>query len=201
MLRKIKLYGKLAKFVGQKTFEAEVHSAAQAIKFLVVNFPQLEKLMADRYYKVAVDSWELEEKELHYPNGQEDIKIIPLVGGAGGRGVGRFIVGAVLIGAAIAFPGASLGYGGITAVKGYSAFQATVGNIGILLALSGTSGILFPQQELEDFENDQDPRISFSFNGVQNTSRAGTSVPIVYGEIITGSVVISAGIDTDQVHA
>ena len=57
--------------------------------------------MADKYYKVAVDNWELEEKELHYPNGQEDIKIIPVVGGEGGRGVGRFIVGAVLIGAAI----------------------------------------------------------------------------------------------------
>jgi predicted phage tail protein len=41
MLRKIKLYGELAKFLGQKTFEAEVHSAAQAIKFLIVNFPQL----------------------------------------------------------------------------------------------------------------------------------------------------------------
>ena len=38
MLRKIKLYGELAKFLGQKTFEAEVHNAAQAIKFLIVNF-------------------------------------------------------------------------------------------------------------------------------------------------------------------
>jgi len=34
---------------------------------------------------------------------------------------------------------------------------------------------------------------------VQNTSRAGTPVPIVYGEIITGSVVISAAVDTNQV--
>ena len=59
--------------------------------------------------------------------------------------------------------------------------------------------MLAPQQELE--EDDKDPRVSFSFSGVQNTTRAGTSVPIVYGEIVTGSVVISAGIDTDQVHA
>ena len=35
MLRKVKLYGELAKFLGQKTLEAEVHSAAQAIRFLV----------------------------------------------------------------------------------------------------------------------------------------------------------------------
>ena len=39
--------------------------------------------MADRYYKVTVGNWELEEKELHYPNGNEDVKIIPVVGGEG----------------------------------------------------------------------------------------------------------------------
>ena len=83
MLRKIKLYGELAKFLGQKTFEAEVSNAAQAIRFLVVNFPQLEAHMADRHYKVAVGNWEIGEDELHYPNGQEDLKIIPIVGGAG----------------------------------------------------------------------------------------------------------------------
>ena len=47
MLRKIKLYGVLAKLLGQKTFEAEVSNAAQAMRFLVVNFPQLEKHMVD----------------------------------------------------------------------------------------------------------------------------------------------------------
>ena len=72
MLRKVKLYGELAKFLGQKTFEAEVYSAAQAIRFLVVNFPQLEAHMADRYYKVSVGDWEIKEEEIHYPNGQED---------------------------------------------------------------------------------------------------------------------------------
>ena len=49
-------------------------------------------------------------------------------------------------------------------------------------------------------EQEDDPRISFGFSGVQNTGRAGTSHPIVYGEIVTGSVVISAGIDTNQVQ-
>ena len=56
MLRKIKLYGELAKVVGQKVFEAEVNNAAQAVRFLVVNFPKLEKHMANNYYKVIVDN-------------------------------------------------------------------------------------------------------------------------------------------------
>jgi len=78
---------------------------------------------------------------------------------------------------------------------------ATAGNIGVALALSGVSDMLIPKQKTPDFSSEQDPRISFKFSGIQNTSRAGTPVPIVYGEIFTGSVVISAGVDTEQVRA
>ena len=74
-------------------------------------------------------------------------------------------------------------------------------NVGIGLTLMGVSGMLFPLPKPKDFSDEEDPRISFSFSGVQNTSRAGTSHPICYGEIVCGSVVISAGIDTNQVQA
>ena len=199
MLRKIKLYGELAKFLGQKTFEAEVKSAAQAIKFLVVNFPQLEKHMADRYYKVAVGNWELTEEELTYPNGQEEIKIVPIVGGAGGRGgFGRFLMGAVMIGIGIASGGATFGAGGFTGVGFLGGTTALVGNIGIALALGGISQMLTPVETIP--EKDQDPRLSFNFSGIQNTSRAGIAVPVIYGEILTGSIAISAGIETAQVE-
>ena len=200
MLRKIKLYGELAKFLGQKTFEAEVHNAAQAIRFLVVNFPQLEAHMADRHYKVSVANWELTEEELHYPNGQEDIKIIPVVGGAGGRGVGRFLLGAVMIGAAIYTGGASLKFsGGFFTGTGFAAGTAAIaGNIGIALAFQGLAQMLTPVETIP--EREQDPRLSFNFSGIQNTSRAGVAVPVIYGQVLTGSVVISAGIETAQVE-
>ena len=67
--------------------------------------------------------------------------------------------------------------------------------------LSGVSDMLIPQPKAREFSSEQDPRLSFSFSGTQQTSRAGTPVPIVYGEIFTGSVVISGGIDTEQVQA
>ena len=54
MLREIKLYGQLAKFVGQKLLQAEISTAAEAIRFLIVNFPGLEQHMANRHYKVIV---------------------------------------------------------------------------------------------------------------------------------------------------
>ena len=200
MLRKIKLYGELAKFLGQKTFEAEVHSAAQAIRFLVVNFPQLEKHMADRYYKIAIDNWELEEKELHYPNGQEDVKIIPVVGGEGGRGVGKVLLGAALIGGAFLInPALSFSFkSGVTGFASAGALTQAVVYTGGSLILSGVAEMLTPVPTIS--EREQDPRLSFNFSGIQNTSRAGVAVPVIYGEVLTGSVVISAGIETAQVE-
>ena len=61
--------------------------------------------------------------------------------------------------------------------------------------------MLFPLPKPQKFSSEEDPRLSFNFSGLQNTSRAGTPVPIVYGEIFTGSVVISAAVDTNQVDA
>lgn len=198
MLRKIKLYGELAKFLGQKTFEAEVSSAAQAMRFLLVNFPQLEKHLADRYYKVSVGNWELTEEELTYPSGLEEIKIIPVIGGAGSQGLRQFIIGSVLIGIGIASGGATFGATGFTGVGFLGTTTAILGNIGIAMALTGLANMLTPVETVP--EDDQDPRRSFNFSGIQNTSRAGVAVPVIYGTVLTGSIVVSAGIENEQVE-
>ena len=54
MLRKIKLYGQLAKFIGSRVLEADVATAAEAVRMLAANFPGLEKHMADQHYRVTV---------------------------------------------------------------------------------------------------------------------------------------------------
>jgi len=48
---------------------------------------------------------------------------------------------------------------------------------------------------------DTDPSIrgSYSFNGIQNTSSAGVPVPIIYGLVFSGSILISAGVDSTKV--
>ena len=194
MLSKIKVYGRLARFLGERTFEAEISSPTDAFKFLIANFPRLESHMMEQSYCVKIGDYEISETELEIPIGQQEIKIVPVVAGAR-RGLGRFILGAVLIGAAIAFPGASLGFSGFTKAAGFSAFQATVGNIGIYLALQGAAQMLTPTEELGGAFDDP---ASFTFNGIQNTIRAGVAIPVVYGEIFTGSLVVSGGIDTDD---
>ena len=205
MLRIVKLYGELAKFVGHKEFEIKAETVGKAVSFLIHNFPGIESFMSPKHYQVKVGDYDLSEEEIHHPIGKQDIHFIPVIAGAG-RGVGKVLLGAVLIGIAIAAPGAGLfangamGFGS-TAVGGGFSLAATLGNIGIGLVLTGVSEMLFPLPKPQKFESEEDPQLSFNFSGVQNTSRAGTPVPIVYGEIFTGSVVISAAVDTNQVDA
>jgi len=199
MLRKLKLYGELAKFVGHKEFEIQVYNLPQAVSFLVNNFPQVEKYMSPKLYQVKVGNYLIDKEEIHHPIGQEDIHIVPVISGSGS--VGRAIGGVALIGLTIAtggFGGAAIGTFGLGA--GSIGVGTLAVGIGASLALSGVSEMLFPLPKPQEFKSEQDPRISFGFSGTQNTSRAGTPVPIVYGEIITGSVVISGAIDTQQIQ-
>ena len=211
MLRKVKVYGHLAEHLGQSTFEALARTPAEAMRFLLCNFPELRGLMRDGYYKVAVGRNDLQlvdhPEQLSYPVGQtDDISIIPVVSGAGG-GAGKILLGAALIAVAIAAPGVGLfgggaaGFGVVAGATGTAATLAAAGGtIGLALVLGGTAQLLSPTPQVPDF--DGDPRNNadnFSFSGVQNVSREGVPVPVAYGEVITGSVVISAGLNVEEI--
>ena len=205
MLRKVKLYGQLAEFVGHKEFEVKVDNVAQAVSFLIHNFEGLEAYMSPKYYQVKVGDDDIGTDELAFPVGQQDIHFVPVIAGAGRGGLGKILLGALLITGAVMAGG---GFGALFSEKGlvfaggkFGAFMGKFAmNLGIGLTIMGVSEMLFPLPEPQKFNSEEDPQLSFSFSGVQNTSRAGTPVPIVYGEIITGSVVISAAVDTNQVE-
>lgn len=212
-MREIKLYGALAKFVGQRRFVAEISSAGEAIRMLLVNFPGLEQHMSDRYYKVIVDGRESELEEISYPASQT-IKIVPVLGGAG-SGTGQILAGIGLIAAAIITGGIASAGVALGGFMGIGTVGTMVAAVGASLVLGGVAQLLSPTPQIGSFgpassgggrsrnESTQatelDPQESYSFSGIQNTSRQGTPVPVVYGETIVGSVVISAGIDVDTI--
>ena len=190
MLRTIKVYGPLKDFLGFSEIQANVNSVGEAIRFLTVNWEGLEKHMLEQFYKVNVGSWNISEEEINYPAGPDDpIQIIPVVEGAGS--VGRILAGAALIALAVWNPA--------FLTIGTFSLQATVGGIGLSLVLGGVIELLTPTPEVPEMEND--PQLSFSFSGVQQTSRAGTAIPCIYGETLTGSVVISAAVEVSEVES
>ena len=202
MLRKIKLYGPLAKFIGKRVLQADVGSAAEAVRFLVANFPAVEKHMADRHYRVSVGATDLALDELHNPAGQQEIKIIPVVIGAGGS-ASQILAGVALIALSFVSFGSSALFAGIASAGAKGAIgSAALFSVGAALTLGGVAQLLAPVPVVaQGPDTANDPRKTYSFSGIQQTSRQGTPVPICYGLTLTGSVVISAGIDTVQVKA
>lgn len=192
MLSKVRVYGRIAKFLKRRVFEADVSSAAEAVRFLLANFPHLEPELAQGYYRVSVGTYDLSEDELAHPVGQQEIKIVPVVAGAGATG--RIIAGIALVALA-----SFVSFGTLGGVFAAGAINSAVFGVGVSLVLGGVAQLLTPVPTLPTgADSNQDPRKSYSFSGVQQTSRAGVPVPICYGEVLTGSVVISAGIETVQ---
>jgi predicted phage tail protein len=200
MLRTVKVYGHLAEHCGQSVFEALVRVPADAIKFLLCNFPELRSLMRDGYYKVAVGKFDLQladhPEQLHYPMAENDVvKVIPVVTGAGGRGLGQILAGAALIAAAVVL--APTGGGGFLGATGTGFLGATAsvaaGNLGLALTLGGIAQMITPVPKQPEF-GEADPRGGFAFSGLENVSQEGVPVPVVYGEMIVGSVVLSTGL-------
>jgi len=201
-LKKIKVYGRLRKFLGQSYFEAAVTSPKQAFHFLIANFPEVENHMMNQFYKIKMGGMEITEDLLSLQS-DEDIQIIPIAIGAKGAAIGLLGIGA---GAAVSSVA--------TGVLGTAVFGTTIGGIigggltaiGTSMLVNEATQLLMPQPEIPsgvmaDSFSQNDPTFqSFGFGSIQNVARAGVPIPIIYGEVFTGSVVISSGIDTVQVE-
>lgn len=186
-MQRIRVYGRLSKLLKAREFLAEVSSAAEAVRFLLANWPDLEQHMISQRYRVTVGGHAISEEELQHPIGEQEIRIIPVIGGAGATG--RILAGVALVAGAFL-----IGQPWLGAI----AFNAMIG-VGASLVLGGVSQLLSPVPTIPTEQSD--PRASYSFSGVQNTSRQGLPIPLIYGEMICGSIVVSAGVDTVQVAA
>jgi len=194
-LKKIKVYGRLRKFLGQSYFEAAVASPKQAFHFLIANFPEVENHMMNQFYKIKMGGMDITEDLLNLQS-DEDIQIIPIAIGAKGA-----IVGGLFLGGGAAAAAATTGFFA-TAIGGAIATGLTA--IGTSMLVNEATNLLMPRQDIPsgvmaDSFSQNDPTFqSFGFGSIQNVSRAGVPIPIIYGEVFTGSVVISSGIDTVQ---
>ena len=187
-MKTVKVYGPLRKFLGGKLrFDFNnINTPAQAIKALIVNFPGLEKWLIDSEkngirYKVTVGKERVTEEAaspLLLPWSEKAVlKIVPVITGAG-RGFGQFLAGLFLVTLAVFVPGVG----------------ATIGWMGASLMLGGVAQMISPAPPVGP--KDPNRLQSFSFSGITNTSTQGMAIPCVYGRCYTGSIVLSAGIES-----
>ena len=194
MLKKIKVYGTLRKFLGQSEFEVDLNTPKEAISFLVCNFKGIEKHMAEQFYTIQVGARVITEDLLNFRS-QDDIKIIPVVHG-------NFLP--ILLGAGALFGASAVGKVGV--FLGQKLLISSLQAIGATLLIDGVTSMLTPQIDTSlavSGQNSLDPSAlasNYSFTGLTNISNAGVPVNLVYGEILVGSIVVSNGVDTVQVE-
>ena len=220
-LKKIKVYGKLRKFLGESSFEADVDTPSQAIKFLLCNFPEVESHMANQFYKIKMGKQDIPLDLLHL-KGEEDIKIIPVASGsipavaavfggisAGAAAVATAVSAIPVVGSVVGAVGTVAGAigTGITAIGALPVVGGIASSIVTSVAIEGVTSLLTPTPSVptssaSDAFSQNDPQMqasNFAFSGIANVSRSGVAVPIIYGDRFVGSVIVSNGVDTVQV--
>jgi len=224
-MKKIVLRGELGKKFG-RVHVYELNTPAEAIRALSANYEGFHKELSEAGdrgigYMVHVGKDPMQSlDEIDNPTGRlEEISITPVLQGAGG-GVGKIFAGIGLIAAAILLGPAGAGFLGLGAGGFLTAgVSSAVGYIGTSLILGGTAQLLSPSisdtpgsfgttspsraRARDSFtpENNEiaDNRASYIFNGAVNLTAQGNPVPILYGRMRVGSVVISAGLSVEDI--
>lgn len=200
-MKEIRLYGELGKRFG-KIHRLAVQTTAEAVRALCCTIEGFERALAqdDAAFRVWCGSSRISEPDhLHDPSSdREVIRIAPVIAGSKSA-LGQIITGIVLIAAAFVTGGASLSVtaAGATLTTTSIFAQAAI-FIGSALVASGTARLLSGTPKFEA-GSQADRKQSYVFNGPVNTSAQGATVPVGYGRLRVGSVVISASLKTSEV--
>lgn len=184
MLKKIRLYGVLAKKFG-KEFYLDVDNTREAMRALSVQVPGFEHFMLHAHeqgleFAVFQDKQNIGESELDMSTSAKVIKVVPKVKGAGGAF--QTILGAVLV-----VVGAVMVFTGVGAPIGTALIGAGIG-----MMVGGIAMMLMPKIESQD-QNQDGNKANKGFGGAVTTVAQGNPVPVLYGQREVGGFIASAG--------
>ncbi len=220
----VMLAGELGEKYGAQHEYYNLQTPADAIKLLCINYPALRQELLQAHnngvgYRVIQGGSSMGYDELHLPFGSKPLMVVPVITGSGGDSpVGQILLGVGLVAAAIVFAPAGAGFLGLGAGATAGTFtlgaaaSSAIGAIGASLILSGTASLISPQPELagarikgsgtnsrgsgpEGVTRGASGKESYAFNGPVNTVGTGATVPLIYGEVITGSHLLAANLD------
>lgn len=192
----IRLYGLLGKKFG-RVHRMAVTNAADAVRALGSQLRGFDAYMTQSKdngvaYSVFYGKRNLTADDLFDAHAGDEIRIAPIVIGSKKGGVFNIILGAVLIvvGSLVALY-----------VPGGLALGQALFNTGLAMMLGGVVQLLTPTPKGSSSKDRPENTPSYGFNGPINTQAQGHPVPVLYGRLIVGSAVLSAGIDVqDQAY-
>ena len=175
----VRLHGPLAEKYGSE-FELSIATPRDAVNLLEANFPGFRRdFLATKFYAIYADG-EWREPGDFQPNGDtlaigRSVDICPQI-------EGRFFAPIV----------AGLGFIGITGIA--ANIIAGVILVGLMV---GVSMLLAPKPKKKT-SDDANKNENYMFSGPDNVTEQGVAVPIIYGQVFTGSVVISSGLEVAE---
>jgi predicted phage tail protein len=225
MQQVVRLLGDLGERYGTEHTYENLRTPADAIKLLCINSPKLQEELIHAHehgigYRLIQADTDLGYEDLQLPIGSNDLILTPVVTGSGGGGVGQILTGIGLVALAVLTGPVGAGFLGLGAGIFSGTFAATastaLGLIGTSLILGGVATLLSPQPVVptlgtpggirgsgesgatdgpQSVIRGADGRQSYMFTGPANTVGVGATIPVIYGEVITGSQLLSAKIE------
>lgn len=196
-LRTIRLYGPMgSKFGRVHRVSLETNTPAEAIRYLRSQFHGVDAYLAgakDKGIGFAVfrGKENIGKDNLKEPVGNDEIRIAPILMGSKRAGVFQIVLGAVIIAASLVadyFTGGAFGE-----ATNYSTYI-----MGGTMILGGVVALLSPIPKASKNKDRPENAPSYVFNGAVNTQAQGNPVPLLYGRMIVGSAVVSAGINAED---
>lgn len=193
VLREVRLYGALGREFG-RVFRLAVATPGEAVRALTAVLPGFQRAFLGKdgrqAYFVYVGKGNrrrtLTTDELVEPLGAtEPIRLVPAIYGCKRNGAGQFILGLVLEAVGLL-------------LFAYTGFDFGLIHLGASLQLVGIIALLSPQRKGKEVTTNLP---SYAFDGPTNNAEQGGPVPVAYGRVVTGSVVVSQGLSTDQLVA
>lgn len=169
----------------------DTNTPAEAVRYLCSQFPAARAYLTgakDKGVGFAVfrGKENIGADNLKEPVGSDDIRIAPIVMGSKNGGVFQIIVGIVLV------------LVGSFATVFTGPVGAAMVAVGWGMIVGGVVQLLTPVPKGAKGRDRPDNAASYVFSGAVNTQAQGNPVPLLYGRMIVGSAVISAGINAED---
>ncbi len=186
----VRFYGSLKQFGAE--FRLDCQTTAEIVQALTSQIPKLRQFIQQGLFTVRVgrdyfDNRYLEQGLSHKLKDDATVHFTPVLKGSKRGGLFGVIAGVAIIAGAIAL-------GPLAGIISTNAAWI-VGSVGASLLLGGVAQMLTKMPEMK-MDTEKEKKQSTAFSNLSNMTAQGKPVPLAYGLIRTGSMIISQGVET-----
>lgn len=190
----VRFYGSLKQFGAE--FRLDCQTTAEIVQALTSQIPKLRQFIQQGLFTVRVgrdyfDNRYLEQGLSHKLKDDATVHFTPVLKGSKRGGLFGVIAGVAIIAGAIAL-------GPLAGIISTNAAWI-VGSVGASLLLGGVAQMLTKMPEMK-MGTEKEKKQSTAFSNLSNMTAQGKPMPLAYGRIRTGSLIISQGLEAIDVE-